>query len=174
MAAPTIRPTGRERTFGQDEIIVTKTDLKGRVTYANEVFLRVAGFDEDEALGEAHNLIRHPEMPACVFQLLWDTISAGREMFGYVLNLAKNGDHYWVYAHITPTFDENGNIIGYHSNRRWPEPSALEKIKPLYAALLAEERRHANKKDGIAASRQLFAAFLGEQGMPYEELVWSL
>ena len=115
-----VRPTGVERTFGQDEIIVSKTDLKGRITYANRVFLQVAGYTEREVLGAPHSLIRHPDMPRSVFQLLWDTIQGGREVFAYVVNLAKNGDHYWVLAHVTPTFDDAGKIVGYHSMRRLP------------------------------------------------------
>lgn len=174
MAVPTVRLTGRERTFGDDEIIVSKTDVKGRITYANPVFLRVAGYDEDDLLGKPHNIIRHPDMPACVFELLWATISAGRELFAYVLNLAADGDEYWVYAHITPTFDARRQIIGYHSSRRSPNPAALRKVKPLYAALLAEERKHASKKDGIAAGRRKLTEFLAGAGKTYDELVWSL
>jgi len=69
MGKPTVRPTGRERTFREEEIIVSKTDLKGIITYANQVFVRVAGFSEQELLGQPHNLIRHPDMPRCVFKL---------------------------------------------------------------------------------------------------------
>jgi len=89
MSAVAIAPTGMERRFEEDEIIVSKTDLKGRITYANQVFLRVAGYSEKEVLGQPHNLIRHPDMPRCVFKLLWDTLEAKREIFAYVLNMAK-------------------------------------------------------------------------------------
>lgn len=174
MAVPTVRLTGRERTFGDDEIIVSKTDPKGRITYANPVFLRVAGYEEDDLLGQPHNIVRHPSMPACVFELLWETIGAGRELFAYVLNVASTGDEYWVYAHITPTFDAKGGIIGYHSSRRSPRPEALRKVKPLYAALLAEEQKHAGKKEGIAAGRRKLMEVLAGAGKTYDELVWSL
>ena len=174
MAVRTVRLTGRERTFGDDEIIVSKTDPKGRITYANPVFLRVAGYEEDDLLGQPHNIVRHPSMPACVFELLWETIGAGRELFAYVLNVASTGDEYWVYAHITPTFDAKGSIIGYHSSRRSPKPEALQKVKPLYAALLAEEQKHASKKEGIAAGRRKLMEVLAGAGTTYDELVWSL
>jgi PAS domain S-box-containing protein len=95
--------TGVERTFVENEIIVSKTDLKGRITYANDVFIKLAGFTETELLGQPHSIIRHPEMPRCVFKLLWDTIAEGGEIFAYVVNRSKNGDHYWVFAHVTPT-----------------------------------------------------------------------
>ena len=105
MARPTAAPTGRERMFGEDEIIVSKTDLKGRITYANSVFLRVAGYAEEDVLGQPHSMIRHPGMPRAVFKLLWETIAGGREIFAYVKNMARDGDHYWVFAHVTPSFD---------------------------------------------------------------------
>ena len=104
--------TGIERTFRPDEIIVTKTDLKGRITYANELFCRIAGYTHDEVMGAPHCIIRHPEMPHGVFKLLWDTIEAGQEIFAYVINRAANGDHYWVLAHVTPSFGEDGKVNG--------------------------------------------------------------
>lgn len=166
--------TGRERTFAEDEIIVSKTDLKGRITYANEVFLRVAGYTEEEILGKPHNIIRHPDMPRCVFKLLWDTIQAGNEIFAYVINLAKPGDHYWVFAHVTPTFNDDGEIIGYHSSRRVPDRSVVATIKSLYQTLLTAERKHANPKDAMAASLPLLLKFLEGKGMTYEELIFAL
>lgn len=174
MAVPAIKPTGRERGFDANEIIVSKTDLKGRITYANDVFLRMSSYAEVDLIGKPHNIIRHPDMPACVFKLLWDTISAGREIFAYVLNLARDGDAYWVHAHVTPTYDGAGALIGYHSNRRTPTPEAVAKIKPIYAALLAEERKHENKKEGIAAGQWKLNAMLADAGQTYDELVWSL
>ncbi|HED64384.1 MAG TPA: PAS domain S-box protein [Planctomycetes bacterium] len=168
------RPTGRERTFGTDEIIVSKTDTKGVITYANTVFQRVAGYTEEELLGQPHNIVRHPDMPRCVFKLLWDTLERGEEIFAYVVNLAKNGDHYWVLAHVTPTFDDTGNIIGYHSSRRSPSRAAIDAIQPVYAALLAEEAKHESKKQGMQAGADLLAAVLQEQGKEYDEFAFSL
>lgn len=75
------RLTGVERHFDEHEIIVSKTDLKGRITYANDTFLRVAGYRENEILGQPHSIIRHPDMPRCVFVLLWQTIEAGSRDF---------------------------------------------------------------------------------------------
>ena len=171
----TVRPTDRERTFREDEIIVSKTDLKGRITYANEVFQRVAGFDESELVGAPHSIIRHPDMPRCVFKLLWDTIEAGQEIFAYVKNMAKNGDYYWVFAHVTPSFDAGGNVLGYHSNRRVPKRQAIDDtIVPLYRSLLAEESRHADRKAGLASSCHMLETLLKERKIGYDELVFSL
>jgi PAS domain S-box-containing protein len=166
--------TGVERTFGANEIIVSKTDLKGRIIYANEVFLRMAGYAEAAILGQPHNIIRHPAMPRCVFKLLWDTIGAGKEIFAYVINRARNGDHYWVFAHVTPTFDDRHRIVSYHSSRRSPRREAVDKVKGLYAELLAIENRHADAKAGMAASTEALLAKLASMGVPYDEFVFSL
>ena len=174
MAPPKIRPTGIERTFDKTEIIVSKTDLKGRITYANDVFLRVSQYREDEILGQPHNCIRHPDMPRCVFQLLWDTIQAGREIFALVINLAKSGDFYWVLAHVTPTYDHSGNVIGYHSSRRVPERSSIQKIVPIYKTLLDIERPIHNPKEAIAASMPVMLKLLKDNNVTYEEFIFSL
>lgn len=169
-----VQPTGVERTFRDDEIIVSKTDTRGRLTYVNDVFLRVSAFPESELIGKPHNVIRHPDMPRCVFKLLWETIADGRELFAYVVNMAGDGAHYWVLAHVTPTFGRDGSIVGYHSNRRTASRAALDRIKPLYAELLGEERRHAHPPDAIAASYDLLQRTLADLGLTYDEFVWSL
>ncbi|MCW2246750.1 PAS domain S-box-containing protein [Azospirillum fermentarium] len=174
MARSTAAPTGRERTFDQSEIIVSKTDLKGVITYANDVFIRVSGFAEDELLGRPHSLIRHPDMPRCVFKLLWDRISSGHEIFAYVVNLAKNGDHYWVLAHVTPVYSGGTAVTGYHSSRRVPSRAAVTAATGLYAALRAEEAKHADRKAGMEAGGALLQSILREKGASYDEFVFSL
>ncbi len=174
MAPPTTKPTGIERVFDPDEIIVSKTDTKGRITYANDVFLRVAQYSEEEVLGKPHNFIRHPDMPRCVFQFLWDTIQSGSEIFAYVLNMAKSGDHYWVFAHVTPSYDPAGRHTGYHSSRRLPDRAAVVKVRSLYAKLLAEERKHTLPRQQISASLPMLVAFLEQHRTTYEEFVFSL
>lgn len=174
MSRPGVYLSGVERTFGTDEIIVSKTDTKGRIIYANEVFLRMAGFAEAEILNQPHSIIRHPDMPRCVFKLLWDTIEAGKEIFAYVKNRSKNGDHYWVLAHVTPTFDKAGKIVSYHSNRRSPRREAVEKAEGLYKELLAIENGHNDRKVGMDAAFQAVVAKLQGAGVPYDEFVFSL
>ncbi len=167
--------TGVERFFDVDDIIVSKTDLKGRITYANDIFQQVAGYSVNELMGQPHSIIRHPDMPRCVFKLLWDTIGAGDEIFAYVINRCKNGDHYWVYANVTASRNEAGKIISYHSNRRVPERSVVDAaIIPLYRALLDEERRHKNAKEGLAASFAMVLDLLEQKNMPYDEFLFSL
>lgn len=172
--AKPIVPTGTERFFDDSELIVSKTDLRGRITYANETFLRVSGFLPDELLGAPHNLIRHPDMPRCIFRLLWDTIRERQEIFAYIVNLAKNGDHYWVLAHVTPSFDRSGAHIGYHSNRRKPDTAAVAAVAPLYKSLLAIERRAADPRHGVTEAGDQLSAILRDKGMGYDEFVFSL
>jgi len=174
MVKPTITLTGRERTFHEDEIIVSKTDLKGVITYANQVFTRVAGYTEQELVGKPHNIIRHPDMPKCVFKLLWDTISQGNEIFAYVVDLCKNGDHYWVFAHVTPSFDARGNITGYHSSRRKPEQAAVDQVIPIYELLRKKEASYTDWREGMQAATETLLAHLDQAGVAYDEFVLSL
>ena len=170
-----IVPTGNELFFDENEIIVCKTNPKGRITYANDVFMRLAGYSEKEILGVPHSLIRHPDMPRCVFKLLWDTIVSKNEIFAYVVNMSKNGDHYWVLAHVTPSYDESGNITSYHSNRRVPKRKTLDDvIIPLYKALLAEEGKYKNRKEGMQKGFDMLVGILEEKGIDYDEFILSI
>jgi PAS domain S-box-containing protein len=166
--------TGIEQFFDQSEIIVSKTDTKGRITYANRVFLNIAGYTEKEILGQAHNIIRHPDMPRCVFRFLWERIAEKHEVFAYVINRCKNGDHYWVFAHVTPTLDQAGRIVGYHSSRRVPSQSALQTIKPLYAELRAIEAHHRMPRDQWQASYPALLEKLESMNLTYDELIFQL
>lgn len=166
--------TGVERTFPADEIIVSKTDAKGRMTYANDVLITVGGYSEAELLGQPHNIVRHPRMPRCIFQLLWSRIQAGREIFAYVLNRAKNGDHYWVFAHVTPSFAADGGIIGYHSSRRAPRREAIAAIRPLYDELLAIEKAETSPKSGIVAAAAHLDRILAQKEISYDRFVLGL
>ncbi len=174
MPAKNIRPTGAESSFGEDELIVSKTDLKGHLTYVNDVFLRVSYYGLDEVIGQPHSMIRHPDMPRCVFKLLWDSIQAKKEIFAYVVNMAKNGDHYWVLAHVTPTFDAKGKIVGYHSNRRLPDEAAVRKIDAIYREVLAEEQRHVDRKQELQVGYDLLQARLRTLDLTYDRFVFSL
>ena len=169
-----VSPSGRETFFSASELIVSKTDLKGRLTYANSVFCRVAGYRESQLIGQPHSIVRHPDMPRSVFRLLWGTIEDRREIFAFVKNMASNGDHYWVFAHVTPSFDAQGTMTGYHSNRRVPDREMLEAaIIPLYAEVLKIERSHVNGKEALAAGYKALLDFVASQKVTYEELIFS-
>ncbi len=174
MSDTKLSPAG-EVTFGRDEIIVSKTDLKGRITYANSVFMRVAGYRETELLGAPHSIIRHPDMPRCVFKLLWDRIAAGEEVFAYVVNRTKGGGFYWVLAHVTPSWDGAGRLVGYHSNRRVPNRQVVDgTIRPLYAELKRIEDEARNAKQGMNAAFEHLVAKLTALETDYDRFIWSL
>lgn len=166
--------TGKERFF--ENIIVSKTDLEGKITYANRTFLDIGGFPNEQAcLGQPHNIIRHPDMPKAVFYLLWQTLKKNQEIFAYVLNRALNGDHYWVLAHVTPSHDMNNNIIGYHSNRRVPSKAILnEHITPLYKNLLKIEKSCSSPKEGVEKAFQAVVDLLADAKLGYNEYIFSL
>ncbi|PHM16455.1 MAG: PAS sensor protein [Sulfuricurvum sp. PD_MW2] len=159
----------QELTFGDDEFIVSKTDLTGKITYGNALFIRMSGYSEEELLDKPHNILRHEDMPAVVFKLLWNRIKEGKEIFAYVKNKTKNGDYYWVFAHVTPSFDTNRKITNYHSVRRKPSSKALNVIKPLYSALLQKER-----SGGIQAAETALNQILKDKGLSYEQFILSI
>jgi hypothetical protein len=109
-----------------------------------------------------------------VFALLWERLTSGREIFAYVVNLAANGDHYWVHAHVTPTFGANSEILGFHSNRRVPDPLAVQKIKPIYRKLKEIEDGSASRADGLSQSRAHLNAILEQARITYDQFVFSL
>jgi len=129
--------TQHEYPFPPDQTLVSVTDLKGRITYCNQAFIDVSGYTREELLGQPHNLIRHPDVPAEAFRDLWETIQAGRPWSGLVKNRRKNGDHYWVLANATPMRDGE-RITGYLSVRAKPAREAVEAAEALYAQMRAE------------------------------------
>jgi PAS domain S-box-containing protein len=170
---PLITPTSVERQMREDDFIVSKTDLKGCITYGNRIFIEFSGYAENELLGTQHNIIRHPDMPRAVFKLLWDNIQAKRECNAYVKNMAKDGSFYWVFANVTPNFDRDGNVTGYFSVRRKPKAAGVKTASDLYRAMLAAESR-AGARDAIAASTKILTDLLAEKGLSYDELVLAI
>lgn len=167
-------PSGVERHFNDDEVIVSKTDLKGKITYGNEVFLRISGYPENQIVGAPHSILRHPWMPRCIFKLLWSRIESGQEIFAYVVNMAYGGDHYWVFAHVTPTFGAGGEPVGYHSNRRKPSKSQVETISALYRQLLEIEQRNDDRRVGLERSDAKLREMLSQRKSGYDEFIFSV
>jgi PAS domain S-box-containing protein len=149
----------RAAPFDVSELFFSTTDRKGHITSCNEVFLRVAGFAPGELLGAPHNVIRHPHMPRCVFNLLWEYLLDGRSIGAYVKNRAKNGEYYWVFALASPSAD------GFLSVRVKPGSPLFAAVAPLYRRLLDHERTFgADWRAGMESSRQMLVAALGELG----------
>jgi aerotaxis receptor len=181
--------TDRERTFDASTMLVSMTDLKGRITYANAPFVRISGFAIDELIGKAHNVVRHPDMPPEAFEDLWRTIAGGRPWTALVKNRCKNGDFYWVRANVTPV-REGEQTVGYMSVRTLPSRAEVEGAEGLYRTI--RERRTVNgcfegglwvRRDPVSrALRRIGASMLARQvaalgamtAVPLAALWWAL
>lgn len=173
MSQVSITPTDREHFLRGDDLIVSKTDLKGYITYINEMFRDISQFSDEDVVGKPHSVIRHPDMPRSIFKLLWEQLSGEREIFAYVKNICKNGDFYWVMAHVTPSYDTGGNMIGYHSNRRAPSREHLKVIELLYKKLMEIENSFANKKEGMNAAYEALMNVMENNQVVYDEFAFE-
>lgn len=142
------QPLLTERPFRYDELFFSTTDSRGILNSFNEVFVRVSGFTADQLFNKPHNIIRHPDMPRCIFKLLWDYLLAGKEIAAYVKNMAINGEYYWVLAHVTPIKD------GFLSIRLKPSSEWFSAIQPLYKTLLETEKSAQDWRVGMDRSYQ--------------------
>ena len=154
-----ITPTNIEHELSSSDIIVSKSDAKGDITYANPIFMKLAHYTKPELLEKPHSLIRHPDMPKIVFKFLWDNIKEGKEVYAFVKNLSKDGGFYWVFAHVRRSSNPDGSFRNYVSTRKGVSKGAREVIEPLYKELLEEE-----KKGGMDASLAYLDNFLKKNG----------
>ena len=155
----------RERRLADGELFFSTTDAKGLITAGNRVFERVSGYSLDELIGRAHNIVRHPDMPRAVFQVLWDTIGAGQPVAAYVKNRAKDGSYYWVLASVAPIAG------GYLSVRLAPGGEHFAMAKAVYEQLVALEREIEGddvreRKHSIEASVSRCGELLADAGYP--------
>ena len=124
--------TNVEVQLDEQTLIVSKTDTKGQITYINKDFLEISGFSEAELIGQPHNIVRHPDMPVEAYTDMWQDLKGGRPWTGIVKNRCKNGDTYWVEAHVSPFF-ENGVVSGYLSSRYKPSRAQIVKADALFS-----------------------------------------
>jgi PAS domain S-box-containing protein len=141
------------------DIIVSKGNEAGDITYANPIFVKLSGYSQGELLDKPHAILRHPDMPKIVFKFLWDNLKAGNDVHAFVKNLSKDGGFYWVLAHVRVAKNPDGSFRNYVSTRKQVTKHAREVIEPLYATLLAAE-----KEGGMEASLKVLEAFLAENG----------
>jgi PAS domain S-box-containing protein len=135
----TVYVTEIEVPFPEGRLIVSRTDLNGIITHANDAFVEMSGWSREELIGAPHHILRHPDMPKVAFKGLWDDLKAGKKWHGYVKNLRKDGSFYWVYATAVPNI-RNGVVVGYTSVRRKPSRTRIAELEPLYRQWLAEEK----------------------------------
>jgi len=153
-------PIDEEIELDPKRYIVSETDEKGRITFANDYFMEVSGYTQEELIGKPHNIVRHPDMPKVVFKLLWETISQGKNINAVVENLAKDGSYYWIFTEFEIRKDtDTGKIIGYHAARKSISKHVIDIIADLYAELLQIE-----KDDSIKAAETYLINFLKDKG----------
>ncbi len=131
-------PIDKEYKF-TGRVIISETDTKGVIVYANRKFCEIACYTKDELIGQPHNIIRHPDMPKKAFEDLWRTIKNGSTWNGVVKNLRKDGLYYWVDTTITPNINDEEEIVGYSAVRRVVKPLELKKAISLYNTMLENE-----------------------------------
>lgn len=130
-----------EIPFLEGRLIVSRTDLGGIITHANDAFVEMSGYEREELIGAPHHILRHPDMPQSAFRDLWETLQERKKWHGYVKNLRKDGAYYWVYATVIPNI-RNGIVVGYTSVRRKPSRSQITEILPIYQQWLRIEKYH--------------------------------
>ncbi len=167
-APPRPNPIDEEVILNKKDYIVSRTDLRGYITYANDYFIEISAYKKHELIGVNHNIIRHPDMPKLIFKVLWDRIRAGDKVFAFVKNLRKDGKFYWVLAEVEPA-KKNGEIVGYYSFRVRAPRHALKEISQVYAKLLEAE-----KEGGMKASKELLDNFLAKKKLTYDKYVQKL
>ncbi|MGB6020571.1 MAG: PAS domain-containing protein [Sulfurimonadaceae bacterium] len=158
MSKPT--PIDEAIVLDSKRYIVSETDETGKITFCNDYFIEICGYDKEELIGKPHSVIRHPDMPKVVFKLLWETISQGENINAVVKNLAKDGRYYWIFTEFESRRDtDTGKIIGYQASRKTVSKHVLSVISDLYAKLLEIE-----KKEDVEASEKYLVNFLKEKG----------
>ena len=153
-------PTNEEQIVGCTDLIVSKSDAEGNITYVNPIFIKISGYSQGKLIEEPHSILRHPDMPKVIFKYLWDNIKEGRDVVAFVKNLCKDGSFYWVLATVKVAKNPDGSFRNYMSTRKCVTDSAKETISALYANLLAIEN-----SDGVEASENALNAFLAEKGV---------
>jgi len=170
MATPKPSPINEEIVLDPEKTILSKTNKKGIILYANDYFVEISGYSVGQLMGKPHNIIRHPDMPKVVFELLWQRILAKKNIHAVVKNLAKDGRYYWVVTDFTVEANpETGNIIGLYAHRKAAPRHIIDEVSKVYKNLLEVE-----KEAGFAASLRYFVGFLDEKGMDYDQWVASL
>ena len=160
-------PIDKEVGWNKSQVVISETDVYGRITNVNDVFCNVCGYSPEEMIGQPHSIIRHPDMPKLVFKLLWDNLKVGNNFIGVIKNLAKSGEYYWVITDFEMRRDATGNITHYIARRKSVPKAVIENyVAPLYETLLKLE-----KVGGMELSTRFFKNYLAKQGKDYIDFI---
>ena len=157
---PRPEPTQEEKIVTSVDLIVSKSDAEGKITYTNPIFMKISGYSPSELLEKPHSILRHPDMPKAIFQYLWENIKEGRDIVAYVKNLCKDGSFYWILATVKVAKNPDGTFRNYMSTRRSITDAAKESISALYAQLIEVE-----KSNGAEASYEALLNFLSDNSI---------
>jgi PAS domain S-box-containing protein len=161
------QPINHEIKLNTKRYIVSKTDSKGIIEYGNDYFVEISGYKEAELIGQAHNIIRHPDMPKVVFKMMWDRIKKAQNIMAVVKNMAKDGSYYWVVTEFEPKVDPITNeIISHTAFRKAAPQKAIDIMEPFYQKLIEIE-----KDGGMEASEKYLRGFLEEKKMSYDDFI---
>jgi PAS domain S-box-containing protein len=149
-----------EKEVTSIDLIVSKSDEKGNITYVNPIFMKISGYTQGELYDKPHAILRHPDMPKVIFKYLWDNLKEGNDVVAYVKNLCKDGSYYWVLATVKMAKNPDGSFRNYMSTRKCVTENAKETISTLYANLLEVE-----KNTGLEASEEMFDTFIKENNL---------
>jgi len=162
-------PKNEEITISPKRTIVSRTDEKGIIRFVNDYFKEISGYKENELVGFAHNVIRHPDMPKIIFKLLWEELKKGNDMRAIIKNLAKDGRYYWVITNFHTLYNDDGKIIGYYARRKAVPQQVKEEISKLYKTLKSLE-----EQGGMEASEKYLKEWLNKHHTNYQNFVESL
>jgi len=153
MEKPT--PTEIEKEVTSIDLIVSKADSEGKITYVNPIFIKISGYSQGELFEKPHSILRHPDMPKVIFKYLWENLQQSNDVVAYVKNLCKDGSYYWVLATVKTAKNPDGSFRNYMSTRRAITDNAKQAIGKIYSKFLECE-----KEKGFEASQEMFTNFL--------------
>lgn len=157
----------KEVKLDKKRYIVSKTDTKGIITYSNDYFSKIAGYTEEELIGQPHSIVRHPDMPKVAFKLMWETIKQNKNFIAVVKNLTKDGSYYWVVTDFESKIDPiTKQIISHTAFRKAAPRKAIAAIAPIYAKLLEIE-----KDEGMEASEDFLHNYLKQNNTTYNDFI---
>ncbi|WP_103071249.1 PAS domain-containing protein [Aquimarina sediminis] len=159
-------PINVEIMLDPKKTIMSKTDPKGIIEYANDYFMEICGYEEHELIGQPHNVIRHPDMPKVIFKWLWQRLNAKENIHALVKNLAKDGRYYWVITDFEVKQDESGEITSFFARRKAPPRDTIEKVSELYRKILSIEQAR-----GVEVAEKYLIGYLEEKEMTYDEFI---
>lgn len=159
----------REVKLDPSKTIMSKTNARGVIEFANDYFMEICGYEEYELMGKPHSIIRHPEMPKIIFKFLWERLNQGKNIHALVKNLTKDGRYYWVLTNFETKYDKMGNIISHYARRKTPPGNAIYQIEKLYKTLKSIE-----ETQSIEVAERYFFGLLEEKNVTYDEYILEI